>query len=90
MLLAEIGIPLLIYLNCSEKPIPANRTAASQFFRYQLIGLPLSVIAAGTPLKCISPIFWLRPLPVFCNLKSKFPLNVKNKLPEVQCERKTF
>jgi hypothetical protein len=42
-------------------------------FGYQLF-------AAGAPLNWISHIFWLKPLkPVFCDLKSKFPLNLKIK-----------
>jgi hypothetical protein len=53
-------------------------------FRYQLF-------AAGAPLNWISHIFWLKPLkPVFCNLKSKFSVSLKNKISAVQCEWKTF
>jgi hypothetical protein len=40
-------------------------------FRYQFF-------ATAAPLNWISNIFWLKPLkPVFCDLKSKFPLILK-------------
>jgi hypothetical protein len=42
-------------------------------FRYQFF-------SAGAPLNWISHIFWLQPLKlVFCNLMSKFSLNLKIK-----------
>jgi hypothetical protein len=50
----------------SGKPISSIRWLAS---RYQSF-------AAGAQLKWISHMFWFKPLkPVFCDLKSKFPLN---------------
>jgi hypothetical protein len=54
----------------SGKPISTISRLAS---RYQLF-------AAGTPLKWINRIVWLKPLkPVLGNLKNKFPLILKIK-----------
>jgi hypothetical protein len=76
--------PFLQSVN-SEKPIAKtnHRTGSSGkggknisyeselAFRYQFS-------AAETPSILISHIVWLKPLePFFCNLKSKFPLNLK-------------
>jgi hypothetical protein len=53
--------------------------------KYQLwiwMGLPLSVLCSGSHMYTVLiwHIFWLKPLkPHFCDLKSKFPLNLKIK-----------
>jgi hypothetical protein len=40
------------------------------YFRYQLVGLPLSVICSGRPIELDKPHIWLKPLkPVFLRLK---------------------
>jgi hypothetical protein len=45
---------------------------------HQLIGLLLSAIFTGCPIEMGGHIFLLKLLkPFFCDLKSKFPLNVK-------------
>jgi hypothetical protein len=53
-------------------------------FRYQLF-------AVGAPLNWISHIFWLKLLkPVFCNLKSKFPLIIKIKYQGFNAKGRPF
>ncbi len=49
----EIGEPLLIRWNYSGRLIPAVDTIAAS--RYQLVGLPLSVICNGRPIELDKP-----------------------------------
>jgi hypothetical protein len=50
------------------------------YFRYQLIGFPLSVICSGRPIELDKPHnFALVAGNGFCNLKSKFPLTLNEK-----------
>jgi hypothetical protein len=74
--MAEIGIPLLISLNCGGDLFPLLAQQRQAYFRYQLLASRYLLFAAGALLKWIGHIFWLKPLkPVFCDLKSKFLLN---------------
>jgi hypothetical protein len=49
------GVPLVICLNCSGRFIPTIDTIVASYFRYQLVGLPLSVICSGHPVELDKP-----------------------------------
>jgi hypothetical protein len=78
--MAEIGLPLLICLNCAGGLLPLSTLQQQAYFRYQLVGLPLSVICSGRPIELDKPhVLALAAETGFCNLKSKFPLILKIK-----------
>ncbi len=61
------------------------------YFRYQLVGLPLSVICSGRPIELDKPyILALAAETGFLRFKKQVPLKFKKEISAVQCERKTF
>jgi hypothetical protein len=71
---------------CSGNRLPpladsGNKHTATDSYELQWKTYSRSqMFAPDNPLKCISNIFQLKPLKsMFCNLKSKFPLNVQIK-----------
>jgi hypothetical protein len=78
-------------LNCSRRLIPAVDTIAASLFRYQLVGLLLSVFSSGRPIELDKPhILALAAETVFLLFKEQVPLKFKKEISVVQCERKTF
>jgi hypothetical protein len=62
----EIGLPLLICLNCSKSLIQLSAQQRQAYFHYQLVGLPLSVICSGCPIELDKPhILALAAEPIF-------------------------
>jgi hypothetical protein len=60
-------------------------------FRYQLVGLPLTVICSRHHIELDKPhILALAGELFFCYFKEQVPLKFKKDISAVQCERKTF
>jgi hypothetical protein len=80
------GTPILLSVN-SRKPIAATnhetgfqREMQENYHLWISMGFLLSVLCRGRPIELDKQHNWLEPLkPVFCDLKSKFPLILKIK-----------
>jgi hypothetical protein len=61
-----------------ETYCPYQQNSGKPIFAISWLVCRYQLYAAGAPLIWISHIFWLKPLkPVLCDLRGKFPFNVK-------------
>ncbi len=84
----EIGVPQVIHWNCSGRLSTQQREA---YFRYQLVGLPLSVICSGRPIELDKPyILSLAAETGFLRFKEQVPLKFKKKYQRFNAKGRPF
>jgi hypothetical protein len=90
-LIEDFGILLVIRLNVAGDLFLLLFQWRKAYSRYQLIGFPRSVICSGHSIHLDKPHI----LPsvagtVFCNLKGKFPFNLKTKYRQLNTKGRPF
>jgi hypothetical protein len=87
----EIGVPLIIRLNCSGRLFPAVDTIAASLLPLSAGWLTAISFCSGRPIQLDRPhILALAAEIVFLLLKEQVPFKFKKEIPAVQCDRKNF